>query len=92
MKYYSYSRVSKYYKATSHNKAKTIILYNGNLKISQAFYPLPGALEVILRNRIHREMAFMIIAWVDPKIQTSLLEIDRVLKVIDDEERKQNKP
>ena len=26
------------------------------------------------------------------KIKTSLLEIDRVLKVIDDEERKQNNP
>ena len=59
MKYYSYSRASKYYKATSHNKVKTMILYNGNLKISQVFYPLLGVLEVILRNRIHREMAFM---------------------------------
>lgn len=59
VKYYSYSRVSKYHKATSRNKAKTMMLYNGNLKISQAFYPLLGVLEVILRNRIHREIAFM---------------------------------
>ena len=35
------------------------MLYNGNLKISQAFYPLLGVLEVILRNSIHREIAFM---------------------------------
>lgn len=33
-----------------------------------------------------------ILVWIDPKIKTSLLEIDRVLKVIDDEERKQNNP
>lgn len=100
------------FKATSHNKAKTMMLYNGNLKISQAFYPLLGVLEVILRNRIfHNEpICFVnnkidfsyarniyasityILAWIDPKIHTSLLKIDRVLKVIDDEEKKQNTP
>lgn len=55
--YYSYSRVSKYYKATKRDKAKTMMLYNGNLKIAQAFHPLLGIMEVIFRNRLHSVLA-----------------------------------
>jgi len=57
VRYYSYSRISKYYKATGHSKAKAMMLYYGNLKIAQAFHPLLGILEVILRNRLHSELA-----------------------------------
>ena len=57
VKYYSYSRVSKYYKAAKHDKAKTMMLYYGNLKIARAFHPLLGILEVILRNRLHSTLA-----------------------------------
>lgn len=57
VRYYSYSRISKYYKATKHSKAKAMMLYYGNLKIAQAFHPLLGVLEVILRNRLHSELA-----------------------------------
>lgn len=38
------------------------------------------------------ELITGVLRWIDPKIHTSLLEIDKVLKVIDDEERKQNNP
>lgn len=34
-----------------------MMLYHGNLKIAQAFHPLLGILEVILRNRLHSELA-----------------------------------
>lgn len=56
-KYYSPSRVLKYYKATGKNKQKTIILYYGNMRIAQAFHPLLGIMEVILRNRLHCELS-----------------------------------
>lgn len=55
--FYSYSRVSRYHKATGKRKDKTIILYYGNLRIAQAFHPLLGILEVILRNKLHSELA-----------------------------------
>lgn len=54
---YSNSRILKYYKATGKNPSKAIKLYNANLKISQAFYPLLGCLEVILRNQLHYALA-----------------------------------
>lgn len=57
VRYYSYSRISKYYKATGHSKTKAMMLYYGNLKIAQAFHPLLGILEVILRNKLHSELA-----------------------------------
>lgn len=57
IKYYSFSRISKYYKAVNGRKDKAMLLYYGNLKIAQAFHPLLGTLEVILRNRLHCELA-----------------------------------
>lgn len=57
IRFYSYSRISRYYKATGKRKDKTIILYYGNLRIAQAFHPLLGILEVILRNKLHCELA-----------------------------------
>lgn len=57
-KYYSPSRVLKYYKATGKDKQKTMLLYYGNMRIAQAFHPLLGILEVILRNRLHCELSY----------------------------------
>lgn len=55
VKYYSYSRVFKYYKAAHGSKTKAMMLYYGNLKIAGAFHLLLGTTEVILRNSLHRE-------------------------------------
>lgn len=54
---YSNSRVSKYYKATNHNKNKSVMLYFANMKIAQAFHPLLSSFEVILRNQLHYALA-----------------------------------
>ncbi len=54
---YSYSRVFKYYKATDGNKHKAMQLYYANVRIAQAFHPLLGAFEVILRNQLHYALA-----------------------------------
>ena len=47
---YSNSRVAKYYRATSGDKNKAVMLYFANMKIAQAFHPLLSSFEVILRN------------------------------------------
>lgn len=54
---YSNSRIYKYYKAVGKDKAKAMALYFGNQKISRAFYPLLGSVEVILRNQLHYTLA-----------------------------------
>lgn len=54
---YSYSRISKYYKAVNGNKNKAQMLYFANMKIAQAFHPLLSAFEVILRNQLHYALA-----------------------------------
>ena len=57
IRYYSFSRIVRYHKATGKRKDKTMMLYYANLKIAQTFHPLLGILEVILRNRLHSELA-----------------------------------
>lgn len=54
---YSYSRVSKYYRATNGSKHKAMMLYYANTRIAQAIHPLLGAFEVILRNQLHYALA-----------------------------------
>ena len=44
---YSNSRVAKYYRATSGDKNKAVMLYFANMKIAQAFHPLLSSFEVI---------------------------------------------
>ena len=51
--YLSSQRIDRYLIATGHRKTRAIRLYKANLKIAQAFHPLLGILEVILRNRIN---------------------------------------
>ena len=43
---YSNSRVAKYYRATSGDKNKAVMLYFANMKIAQAFHPLLSSFEV----------------------------------------------
>ena len=50
--YISAPRLNKYLSATG-SKTKAVRLYKVNLKISQAFHPLLGVVEVVLRNRIN---------------------------------------
>ena len=51
--YFSASRVNRYLAATGNSTVRTVKLYKTNLKISQAFHPLLGVLEVVLRNRLN---------------------------------------
>jgi hypothetical protein len=51
--YFSSARVHRYLLATNNSTSKAVKLYKANLKISQAFHPLLGILEVILRNRLN---------------------------------------
>lgn len=51
--YLSSQRIDRYLLAAGNNKIKAIKLYKANLTIAQAFHPLLGVLEVILRNRIN---------------------------------------
>ena len=51
--YFSSSRVERYRVAVGDSKVNTVILYKANLKVSQAFHPLLGVLEVIIRNRLN---------------------------------------
>lgn len=78
--YFSVPRVNRYFVASNLSEGKAIELYKANLKIAQAFHPLIGIFEVVLRNRInsvlaihfndpdwilHQKMGFMI----DPSLQ-----------------------
>jgi hypothetical protein len=55
--YFSSARVNRYLIATWNSTEKTVKLYKANLKISQAFHPLLGILEVVLRNRLNDVLA-----------------------------------
>jgi hypothetical protein len=51
--YFSATRINRYLVATNHSKEKTVKLYKENLRIAQAFHPLLGIFEVVLRNRLN---------------------------------------
>lgn len=51
--YFSAARVNRYLLATGNSTSKAVKLYKANLKTSQAFHPLLGVFEVVLRNRIN---------------------------------------
>lgn len=51
--YFSASRVNRYLLATGNLPDRAVRLYKANLKTSQAFHPLLGVFEVIIRNRIN---------------------------------------
>lgn len=52
-RYFSEARINRYSYAVGHSKRKAIRLYKANLKVAQAFHPLLGLLEVVLRNRLN---------------------------------------
>lgn len=54
---YSFSRVSRYKKAAKGNKEIAQRMYYANMRIAQAFQPLIGSFEVILRNQLHYKIA-----------------------------------
>lgn len=51
--YFSAARVDRYLLATGKSTSKAVKLYKANLKTSQAFHPLLGVFEVVLRNRLN---------------------------------------
>ena len=57
IRFYSYQRINKYFRATGRDKQKAMSLYYANLELAQAFHPLLGSFEVILRNQIHYALA-----------------------------------
>ena len=57
IRFYSYQRINKYFRATGRDKQKAMSLYYANLELAQAFHPLLGTFEVILRNQIHYALA-----------------------------------
>jgi hypothetical protein len=55
--YFSDARVNRYLVATGNSKSGAVKLYKSQLKVSQAFHPLLGVLEVDLRNRLNDTLA-----------------------------------
>jgi Abi-like protein len=47
------TRLHRYLTATNLSKSRAMKLYKANLKVSQAFHPLLGLFEVVLRNNIN---------------------------------------
>ncbi|PWK28591.1 Abi-like protein [Arcicella aurantiaca] len=57
IKHFSRARINRYWIATNKSKRKTIKLYKANLEISQAFHPLLGMVEVVLRNHLNERLS-----------------------------------
>ena len=55
--YFSASRINRYLLATGNSTSRAVKLYKANLKTSQAFHPILGVFEVVLRNRINDILA-----------------------------------
>jgi hypothetical protein len=51
--YISSARISRYLAATGNSSKRSTKLYIANLKVAQAFHPILGILEVVLRNRLN---------------------------------------
>jgi hypothetical protein len=49
--YFSFARIERYQKASGNIQTKSIELYKANIQIAQAFHPILGIVEVILRNK-----------------------------------------
>lgn len=54
--YFSSPRIGRYLTACSNDHKRCTKLYQANLKVAQAFHPLLGSLEVILRNGINDQL------------------------------------
>lgn len=51
--YFSAARVNRYLLATGNSTSKAVKLYKANLRVSQAFHPILGIFEVVLRSRLN---------------------------------------
>ncbi len=56
-KYLSKQRFNRYLSATGNDNARAKKLYNANIRLAQAFHPLLGQFEVVLRNRLNTVLA-----------------------------------
>ena len=54
--YFSSPRIGRYLTACSNDTKRCEKLYKANLKVAQAFHPLLGSLEVVLRNGINDQL------------------------------------
>ncbi len=90
--YFSHPRINRYSIATSSTNKRTLKLYKANLKISQAFHPLLGVTEVVLRNRLNEILSnhFSDFNWIinqktgfmnDPSLSPKYSLKNQVLKV-----------
>ena len=63
---YSYSRISRYRKASNNDEFIAQKMYYANARIAQAFQPLISFFEVILRNQLHYAIAsyFNDVQWI----------------------------
>lgn len=57
-RYFSSARISRYLAATDNSSTRAVKLYKANLKVTQAFHPLLGIVEVVVRNRINDILTF----------------------------------
>lgn len=55
-KYLSAARLIRYEQACQNDQRKVLKVYQANLKLSQAFYPLLSLFEVVLRNALNEEL------------------------------------
>lgn len=55
-RFISANRIQKYEQVCGGDKQKVLKLYQTNLRLSQAFYPLLSLFEVVLRNAINEEL------------------------------------
>lgn len=54
--HFSSPRIGRYLMACSNDFKRCVRLYKSNLKIAQAFHPMLGVLEVVLRNGINEQL------------------------------------
>lgn len=54
--YFSSPRIGRYLTACANDTKRCVKLYNANLQVTQAFHPLLGSLEVIIRNGINDQL------------------------------------
>jgi hypothetical protein len=52
-KYLSRPRYNRYLRATGNDKDRAHKLYNGNIRLAQAFHPILSQFEVVLRNSLN---------------------------------------
>lgn len=64
--YLSTSRYHRYQAATAHNEERAEQLYRGNVRLSQAFYPVLSQFEIVIRNSLNNILSthFADVDWI----------------------------